>query len=160
LKQNIREVSVINVNKKIFGTVVALVLTLAVYMVGYMGEQLLVWGVVGNFGTRVDLHSLRTRIAFSIGFLAIGSFYSLMNRTFWKFWIGVIEIAVGMWSNWHQLTQMAVGVAEVNFSARILFVVGGVVLIAKGFDDAIKGFPRWIAYRNNPDDRKGWIEPF
>jgi hypothetical protein len=98
------------------------------------------WAIV--VGTPTLLSDVWFRWVLSAYFIFWGIAYYLTSETAGRFYIGVVEVAGGVWSIWYQLGQFAVPDLHATPSDRLIFIAGSIALLANGVKDAAKGMEK------------------
>jgi hypothetical protein len=88
------------------------------------------------------LADAKFRWLLSVYFILWGIAYYQTSETAWRFWIGLMEILGAVWSNWYQLGQFASSSSQASRSDRLIFIAGGVALMASGVKDVVKGMKK------------------
>ena len=122
-------------------------------MLAYSGGQLMGWVLLGDY-TDINIKSVPTRVALTIGFLCWSLVFFIVMLTPFRVVVGVLEIAIAMGSNWHQLAQMASGNDTLTLSTRLAFIAAGTAVIVKGADDVKTGFQTWEEVEKNRKEKQ------
>jgi hypothetical protein len=92
---------------------------------------------------------LRALACFS--FLLWGFAYYALKERIPKAWLGLLQIAVGLGSDWYQIGKLAQDGTKTLLNDRITFIVAGLVVIGNGIGT--------IAKANEPTKSEGDITP-
>ena len=99
-------------------------------------------------GAPALLSDAKFRWLLSVYFIFWGLAYYLTSETAMRFYIGLIEIIGGIWNNWYQLGTFAAPGTQTSKSDRLIFIAGGIALMANGIKDTVKGRKKMKAQNN------------